>query len=303
MGGRSAAARVRGQERAAEIRLLEPGTRVALVAYGRWLPGVRFRKDAKAEGHGPALVFTVLVLEGEIELRTATHQFAMRAPPGPALLEGDEIGNSDPSPRWLDKLPDWAAASPDSEDSRKVKAALARFRDRPQQQSIPAALDQLLRSGNELEGKVAVALLGATDDVDHLANLLAAASSRELWENAVPVIRHWIGREPGQDQKLYRALIAGRIMTSTQAETVLQLLHNFSDEELTQPETYEALIDLLGSDQLAIRGLASWHLSRLVPAGRKIGFDPLAPADKRAPAVQKWRAMIPAGKLPLSRSG
>jgi hypothetical protein len=44
-------------------------------------------------------------------------------------------------------------------------------------------------------------------------------------------------------------------MTSTQAETVLQLLHNFSDEELTQPETYEALIDLLGSDQLAIRGL------------------------------------------------
>jgi hypothetical protein len=65
----------------------------------------------------------------------------------------------------------------------------------------------------------------------------------------------FVGREPGQDQKLYRALIAGRIMTSTQAETVLQLLHNFSDEELTQPETYEGLIDLLGSDQLAIRGL------------------------------------------------
>jgi hypothetical protein len=296
--------RVQGPEGegAVEIRLLAPETRVALLAYGRWLPGVPFRKNAKAEEHRPALVFTALVLQGEIELRTAAHQFAMRAPPGPALLDGDEIGSTDPSPRWLDKLPDWAADKADSEDVQKIKAALDRFRDRAQQQSIQETLDQFLLSGNRVEQKIAAALLGATDDIERLANLLAAAQSRELWENAVLVLRHWIGRGPGQDQKLFGALVSRKALTPVQAETVLQLLHNFSDEELTQPETYEALIDLLGNDQLAVRGLAHWHLYRLIPAGRKIGFDPLAPTEKRAQAVREWRTMIPAGKLPPTSS-
>jgi hypothetical protein len=43
---------------------------------------------------------------------------------------------------------------------------------------------------------------------------------------------------------------------------------------------------MLGSDQLAIHGLAHWHLYRLVPAGRKISFDPLASAENRAQTVQ-----------------
>jgi hypothetical protein len=296
-----ASVRVRGPERAVEIRLLEPGTRVALVAYGRWLAGVPFHNDAKIEEHRPELVFAALVLHGEIDLRTATHQFVMRAPPGPALVEGDEIGNTDATPRWLDTLPHWAADQADSEDVQKAKAALAHFRDQARQQSMPEALDQLLLSDNGMERKIAVILLGATDDIQRLANLLATAQSRDLWENAVLVSRHWIGREPGQDQRLYRALVAQKRLTPIQAETVLQLLHNFSDDELTQPETYEALIDLLGSDQLAIRGLAYWHLYRLVPAGRKIGFDPLASTEKRAQTVQEWRKLVPAGKLPPSK--
>src|SRR5262249_31060156 len=36
---------VRGRDGMAELRLLEPGTRVALVLSGRWPPGVPFRKD------------------------------------------------------------------------------------------------------------------------------------------------------------------------------------------------------------------------------------------------------------------
>jgi hypothetical protein len=52
---------------------------------------------------------------------------------------------------------------------------------------------------------------------------------------------------------------------------------------------------------LAIRGLAHWHLYRLVPPGRKIGFDPLAVAAKRAPDVAAWRQLIPTGKLPPAK--
>jgi hypothetical protein len=297
-----ATVRVRGPERAVEVRLLEPGTRVALVAYGRWLPGASFRSAPKAGEHRPALVFAALVLHGEVELQTATHQFVMRAPPGPALLEGDQIGDSDPSPRWLDMLPDWAVEKAGSDTIQNVNAALDRFRDRAQRQSVPEALDQLLLSDDGVERKVALALLGATDDLPRLANLLATPQSPASWEDAVLILRHWIGREPGQDERLHRALVAKKRLTPIQAETVLQLLHSFSDDELTQPETYEALIDLMGSDQLAIRGLAHWHLYRLVPAGRKIGFDLLASPEKRAQTVQEWRKLVPAGKLPPYKS-
>jgi hypothetical protein len=293
--------RVRGRENTAEIRLLEPGTRVALVLAGRWPPGAPFHKDAKVGEYKPALAFIVLVLQGEIELKTPKHQFAMRAPPGPALLEGDEIGDTDPSPRRLDRLPDWAMENAAADDSKGVRAGLTRFRDLARQKSIPEALQQLLQSAKPLERSIAVAMLGATDDLDHLLNSLVQAPTSDVWEASVRVLRHWIGREPGQDQKLYQALIDRQQLTAAQAETVLQLLHNFGDDALTLPETFEALLDLMESDQLAIRGLAHWHLYRLVPPGRRIGYDPLAAPEKRAQAVQEWRKLIPAGKLPPSK--
>jgi hypothetical protein len=225
----------------------------------------------------------------------------MHAPPGPALLEGDGIGHTDPAPRRLDKLPDWAAERADSEDVKKVKAGRAEFRELARQKSIPEALDQLLPSNNVVERKIAVALLGATDDIERLANSWTAALTPDILDNGVFVMRHWIGREPGQGQKLYQVLVDKSKLTPAQAETVLHLLHNFSDDELTQPETYETLIDLLASDQLVICGLAHWHLYRLVPAGRKIGYNPQASPEKRAFAVQEWRKLIPAGKLPPSK--
>jgi len=291
---------VRGREGPLEIRLLEPGTRVALVLCGRWLPGVPFRKDAKPE-QKPAPAFILLVLNGAIEIKTAKHQFAMHAPPGPALLEGDDPGNTDPTPRRLDQLPDWASVKTDNDDFKKVKAALDHFQDLARKKSVPAALDQLLQSDNPVERKVALAMLGATDDLERLAQSLTNARAPDIWENSVQVARQWIGREPGQDQKLYQVLIDRHKLSAAQAETVLQLLHDFGDDALNQPETYEGLLDLMESDQLAIRGLAHWHLYRLVPAGRKIGYDPTAVAEKWAQAVREWRKLIPAGKLPPSK--
>jgi hypothetical protein len=222
----------------------------------------------------------------------------MRAPPGPALLEGDGVSATDPSPRRLEQLPDWAVEKAASEE---IRAGLARFRDLAKQKSISEAVGQLLQSKTPEERRIAVALLGATDHVAGLANVMANASRPDVWENGVVVIRHWIGREPGQDQKFYEALIDQKKLTPAQAETVMQLLHGFSDDALAQPETYEALLDLLESDQTAIRGLAHWHLYRLVPAGRTIGFDALAVAAKRTQDIQAWRQLIPTGKLPPSK--
>lgn len=293
--------RVRGPDGAAADLRLESGASVALVLSGRWPAGVPFRKDAKPEEHKPALAFLVLVLKGEIEVKTAKNQFPMQAPPGPALLEGDNIGATDPAPRRLEKLPDWAAEPAASDDAKKVQAALTRFRTLAQKQTVPEAIDQLLQAKDPVERRVGIALLGATDNLERLAQALTAAKEPDVWESSVGVLRHWIGREPGQDQKLFQLLQDKNKLTAAQAETVVQLLHNFGTDALAQPEAYETLIDLMGSDTLAIRGLAHWHLYRLVGPGRKIGYDPLAPADKRAAAILEWRKLIPAGKLPPTK--
>lgn len=293
--------RIRGPEGAVEVRLVTPQTRLALVLYGRWLPGVPFRKDAKPEEYKPAQAIIALVMQGEVEIQTPKHRFHMNAPPGPALLEGDHVGRTDPSPRRLEALPDWATEKANTEDAKKIRAALARFRELAKQKSIPEAIDQMLQSETLAERMVAVGLMGATDDLERLGMALSSAKTPDVWENGIRVIRHWIGREPGQDMKVYQALQEKKKLTPVQAETVLQLLHNFSDDALTRPETYESLLDQMESDQLPIRGLAHWHLYRLVPPGRKIGFDPTASAEQRAKSVAEWRKLIPVGKLPPTK--
>jgi hypothetical protein len=114
----------------------------------------------------------------------------------------------------------------------------------------------------------------------------------------VKVLRHWIGRGAGQDQILYKRLIELRGYKPAEAATVLHFLHSPADEEMARPETYEMLIDHLNSERLAIRGLAFWHLYRLVPAGRKITYDPLSSKEDRERARQEWKKLIPEGQLP-----
>jgi hypothetical protein len=196
-------------------------------------------------------------------------------------------------------LPAWArGAAGDSTAALDRKAALARFRVLAQEKGIGPALDALAKSDKPAERRLAVFAMGAFDDLDRLARVLTEAKYADLWENGVLAARHWIGRKPGQDQLLYRTLQERYGLPAAHAETVLQLLHSFSDEELSRPETYELLIDYLNHDRLAIRGLAYWHLSRLVPAGQSIAYNPLGTSEERARAQQQWRKLIPSGEVP-----
>ena len=122
--------------------------------------------------------------------------------------------------------------------------------------------------------------MGALDDLPRLGQALMSAKSPDVWDAAVKAMRHWIGRGPGQDQKLYHGLIEKRGFKPAEAEKVLQLLHSFSDQEVAEPELYEVLINNLNDEKLAIRGLAHWHLVRLAPAGKTIPYDPLASKEE-----------------------
>lgn len=292
--------RIQDRERVGETVLRTPGTRAALILIGRWPAGVPFTKTSKPV-EGPTLHLIFLVIQGQLQLSVDTRQVAMAAPPGPAMIQWDSVTGGDPTPERLDQIPPWADDPSRAALTKDKQAILDEFRQLALKDSITAALDRFVEADDPLKRRLAVFAMGALDDLPRLGQAVAATKYRDVWENAVLALRHWIGRAPGQDQKLYAALIKDRNFTEVDARTVLQLLHDFGEAGLARPELYEMLIDFLEHDKLAVRGLAYWHLVRLAPAGRNFGYDPLAAQENRHKAAAPWRTLIPPGQLPPQR--
>jgi hypothetical protein len=249
----------------------------------------------------PTANLDFIVLKGEVNLQHNDSEHALSAPPGPALMEWDSVTGMDDTPQKLEKLPPWAETGGKETDlARAKKQLLSRFRKTVLAKGLKAALDEYVNSDDPQQRWLAVVAMGATDDLVRLGKTLRNAKHPDLWDNGIMVIRDWIGRNPGNDQILYNAFIkfSKAPAVEAEAETVMQLLHSFGEDDLAQPEAYQTLIDYLDHDLLAIRGLAYWHLSRLVPQGKAFGFDPVDTKDKRDAAVAKWRILIPEGKMP-----
>jgi hypothetical protein len=284
--------RIRFHDQKWDATLTEPGTRIALELYGRWAKGVRFQTEPGPKD-APAADLLFLVRRGQVELKHGACFHILSAPPGPALLHWDNSGEADEAMRKLEKLPDWAAVEDaDSERAQTIKKTVEKLRQQVVRSSPLEAARTFASSEDANERATGVITLGALDDLDGLGAVLTGTKYPDAWDRAVVVVRHWLGRGPGQDQILYRLLLDKRKLKPAQAAGVLQLLHSFGDAELAQPEVYKMLVKYLDNEQLGIRGLAHWHLVRLVPAGAKFAFNPLDPKDKRDKARDQWKKLI-----------
>jgi hypothetical protein len=278
--------------------LAEPGTSLALEVYARWPRGVPFVKEPDPK-HVPTAELVIVVLKGNVVLRHGAAEFNMKAPPGLALIDWDSVVGLDEAPQQLDQLPSWATgAEPTTPLGKQKKDTIQRMRTSALAKGIGPTLDEFINSENPLDRYLAVVAMGALDDLPRLGATMREAKHLDLLEAGVVALRQWIGRAPGQDQILYKGLIEVGHSKPIYAETMLQLLHSYGDEELARPETYQTLIDYLNSKAFGIRGLAWWHLTRLAPAGRDIGYSPLDPEEKRLAAMEKWRKLIPNGTIP-----
>jgi hypothetical protein len=294
----SAVVRVHVRNGVWDLTLADPGARVALEVYGSWPRGARFSKDPGPKDV-PATDLIILALKGEVAMKHAGVELPMKAPPGPSIIEWDSVTGLDDCCHKLEKLPPWAASGQeDTPKTRAKKAVLEQFRQRVLKKPIAEVIEAMLNSDNPDERRIGTVTAGAFDQLDILGNALRETKHADVWDNGVLVLRHWIGRAPGQDQILYNALIEKRNYKPVHAETIVQLLHSFGDEDLAHPETYEALIAFLNHENLAIRGLAYWHLSRLVPEGKKFGYNLMDSKEDRAKAVEQWKKLIPSGQMP-----
>jgi hypothetical protein len=278
------------------------GGRVNLQLAGVWPLGTSFHRKPNPKDK-PVAHLIVLVREGSADLRHGRHEHALKAPPGPALIQWDNVTGLDETPQKLDKLPAWILPPTDKKEierTAKLKANVAALSQQLETRDLEAILDDAVASDDPSRRRLAVVVWAATDNLDRLGKALSEAQHRDVWDAAVTALRHWIARAPGQDMKMYHGLIEVKKYKPVEAETVLQFLHGFSERDLGQPETYEMLINYLDDKRLAIRGLAHWHLVRLVPAGRKITYDPLGSVEEREQAVKAWKKLIPPGQLPKS---
>jgi hypothetical protein len=279
------------------VGLDSPGTRAAVEVISRWPAGSAFHR-VPTDGHDPAGAAVLVVLAGTAFVSDGRTTLALSAPPGPAMVEWASTENRPLAARRLDALPAWAdpaRVSPAVKEARDAAEVLrAAFAAGP----VGPALDKLLASAKPAEKRVGLIAAGATDDLERLTRAVAGAADPAVWDFGVSVLRHWVGRGPGQDLALFKYLVGVRQFTPAQAETVVRLLHGFSADDRARPETFEVLIEYLQNEQAAVRTLSAWHLSRLVPAGKGVPFRPAATRAECEAAYKAWKALIPAGQVP-----
>ncbi len=294
----SATVRFHFRDQVWEAKLLEPGAKIALEFYSLWAPGAKFKKKP-GPNDVPVANLNLVVVQGSVQLKHHDgDEHHMTAPKGPAFIDWSNTGGGSPTPLKLDELPPWTAEDPTTAAGKEKMAGIEKLRKLIVAKGVDDALEEMYKSDNKLYQRGAIVLWGATDHMDRLAAVLQGSGDPEIWNQAVITIRHWIGRAPGQDQILYGMLIDKTKMSPAHAGTIMQLLHSFDEAALKKPETYDMLISYLDHERLGVRGLAYWHLRRLVPAGKDIKYNPLDSAEARAPAIEQWRKLIPAGEVP-----
>jgi len=269
------------------IVLETPGTKVVVELCGRWAAGTRFQPMKTQPPASPVLLATLIVIQGTADVKVGGQTISLTAK---QRIQWDSLAGPR-SPETLAKLPGWAS------EVKPNLATMEAFREI--RASNPGeAITKFLASEDPVRRRIAIVALGANDDVARLVQFLGEARTREEWDFGTSVLRHWLGRGPGQDRKLYERLQADAGLTESQARIVLQLLFGFHAADLRQPETFEVLIDYLLHEKPAIRGLAAWHLARLVPKEKAVPFVLNASPAECETMHQEWKKVIPSGERP-----
>lgn len=291
--------RVQGPSSTADLVLASPGTRVVVELYGRWMPGSRFTElpagAAPTPANSPLMRWLVLVLKGEVEINHPRSSFRLVAPPGNSLIQGQSGGDRIVVPEHLEAIPDWVNENPKDPEVAKFKPALDKLAGLLAKESDFEKVFETFGHGKEpAERLVAIYGLAALDDLPRMFHLIRSTRTPEVVDEGIIALRHFLGRRPGMDQVFFKFLTGhsvgpAKAFTNKQAEAFIDLLYGFNDEQKAQPTTYSYLLRQLSSPRPGIRGLAIWHLNRLVPEGQKIGYDPTDEEPAREAAIRKWK--------------
>lgn len=282
-----------------EIELLTPETELVFEVYGRHPGGGELFGNKPGESikivEEPTIDVITFVKAGKCTVNTGDTVYGLNSPPGEAVLTWDSISGV----RGVDFLPKMPeGVRPLTEEEQKKIELICVCTSCIKDQPVAKVLSDLVDSDDPMKRKLGVIGLGATDHLPELINALFNEKNDDVREVAVIALRHWMGRGPGQAEKLFTAFDADKRFKGIKARTAMQLLDGFSSEDLQQPFTYQLLILQLLNPNTAIRQLTWWHFQRLAADASKVDYSPTAPLAQRLKAVAQLRKLIPPGQLP-----
>jgi hypothetical protein len=290
-----------------QLTLGEPGDSVCIALHSYWPRGVPFSLAPKPDD---VLVnwLDIVTIKGQADVKVSGVQHALSAPPGRSFFHWDNINGPDATPRQRRQLETWADPKRlPPNDAKPFFDVIGKYQAAVKDNDPRTVLFDLLSAADKEQeperakatAEFAVFGLAAINDIDRVMQALDDPRQAEVRRAAAIALRHWIAADDGRDRLLYQYLIERLKYSRHHGATVLQLLHSaFAPDE---PETYEALIEYLRHDKLAIRELAWRHLSRLVPEDMAAPYDPAASSTQRAKAYEAWKELIPSGSLPARK--
>lgn len=268
------------------VTLREPGTKIGFDFYSRHAPG-----NAAREADDPVTFLLSICGAGEAEIHCNDETLVMKAPPGPAMLRWEshlqkcEVVRLEKQPEWLTPTKEEAKMYDEINEAAKILV------------EGPAGPLKLLFSPNAIERKVGLTAVGALGSPAPLFLALQKSKDADTRQFSIQVIRSWLGQGPGQIKKLEEA--ASKLgLSKTDTESLIHLLLGFDDDERANPATYQLLIHGLKHSKQIVRELSHWHLVRLAPAGKTIAYDATGTPEQLQAAIDRWRELIPDGKLP-----
>ncbi len=206
----------------------------------------------------------------------------------------------------------------DTREAQEMALALKAVRDRMTVEKPPqVALQETLANNKFAENKLALYCLAALDEVKDLLDVLGKADVPHApdRDTAVFALRRWLDHGKGQSEKLLdpktkTGLLKSELgYTTEEAERIVALLRDPTDEQIFDPKFYTAMAADLASDKVAVAELARWWLSRIVL--RMFGlnlptlesFNAALPRDRRLAAKRELDQAIRDGRLPPSEPG
>jgi hypothetical protein len=277
-------------------------------------------KDPRREG--PLAIMWVYAYGGSASIRAGQVSYALDNEQQPMLQWRSREGVlGPPEPKTMPPAP--PATPPALKDKAeqqardKVIKARAELAALLEKKEIDVALAEIMQSVQKsadrdnaagkpmspdtyLRWQYAVRCYAAIDDVEFLFREFAANPTPLLIRGLyMQTLEHWLAQGRDNDYVLLD-VVQKNYRSKTTSHNIMRLFHLVSERDAGKPETYEHLIEGLNNDLMPIRVLSHSHLIGLVPEGRKIFFDPAAPAEIRQKAVREWTMLIPPGRLPPS---
>jgi hypothetical protein len=284
-----------------DVTLEEPGSEIGVDRLTQYTRDIKYM-----EGEEPNVQVVLCLTTGKASLRVDGYRHNNLD--GPTAVLWDNKTGVVQGPIRMPKVPPIWEKTPPPALFRERATDLKELAEKLTNKPVAVTLKDLFEKDETplYQRVLCLYALSAIDDVQKLLDVLNNEDPmRAIFRDvAIFTLRRWISRSSDAGNQLYdpkkKTGMLIKRYESKEAETILVLLHDFSDSDRQDKTTYYALVGYLKSTKIAIRELALWHLLRLCGPNRpEMPFDPAGPPDQREKVADEWKKLIDTGKLPI----